>query len=194
MKALSVYFFLLVFLLPATSIGQKFIFKEIRTDTVRKYLNKILIVGIGSVETRHFSETLSSMLIKKFKLMNIESEFHYLGKDPKKANEEVKTLLTMNFDAVMVFAPSDSSFFSLQYITSNSRTTTNTWGDINIQITTRSLSYSQYFYLQLYELANPNNLVWEASLDVAFDPTEQNIYSRITQKIISSLKTKSILK
>ena len=115
MKLLTFRLILLMFLLPCLCFGQKFIFKDSIMNKEKKEFKKILMVGFGSVETRQFLESLSSKLTSEFKSFKIESEFDYLGKDPKGDTEEIKNLLSKGFNAIIIFSPEDSANLFLYY-------------------------------------------------------------------------------
>ena len=188
MKTFLLVSFLLISIIPKSCFGQNFTFEEIKADSIKSSITKVLIVGMGSIETRQFFESLSAKITEKFKIKNINSEGRFLGRDPKEANDEIKKLLTQNFDAIFVISPKDSALFLIDNYNSESG------GEINITTNIRSVLYSQSFFLLLYELSDNKNLIWKALLTVGLNPAKKGVYSNITKKIFSSLKEHAVIK
>ncbi len=193
MKSQIIYLSFLFVLSPFICISQKFTFVETKTNQTIKNYKKVLLAGIGSVETRLFLETLSEKLIKEFESRKVESNFFYLGDDPKEANEQVKTLLNNQYDAIIIFAPLDSAFFSVLNYKSGTQSYTPGIGTIITSRTSRKIIYAQDLYVNLIEIVPQKSLIWSVNLSLDFDPTKRRIYSQITKSFTKSLRNNKIL-
>ena len=183
MKHFILYLFFILLIIPQLSNAQKFTFKEIKHNTVKKDFKKVLILGFGAIETRLFLENLSAKIIDRLKTENIEAEYQYLGKKTERTDEEIKNRLHNQFDAFIVFSPLDTSLFSLKYRTISPAVFVPGVGTVNATNASRTISYTQNFDIQLYEPGNGLVATWEAALKIDCDFSKQQIYSTIVKTI-----------
>ena len=206
MRKFALYLILQVLFSPFRSVGQDYIFKETKNDTVQKDFKKVLIVGIGLIETRMFLDNLTTTVIKAFMSSKIEAEYHYLGKSVSEANIEIKQLLNQNFNAVIVFSPIDSLHdYKLSFGNSydiydpNYPAPQNQFNNYKLGVALsrtpiRAISYKDNFNIQLFDIQNQKKLIWSATLKVGFNLLKKSIYTEVSELIISSLKTNKVLK
>ena len=207
MKHLFPYLVLFAFLIPKEGAGQYVTFKETITDTTSKHFKKVLLVGIGPMETRVFLDNLTAKLITKFASQNVQAWFLYLGKSAEQANIELKKVLDSTYDALFIFSPIDSlhyyniSFdyypndpFDLSKSSPPGQRSNSTLGTATYVTPIRTISYEDNFNIQLYNIHIQKTLIWEASLKVDFNLRKNSIYTEVSKAIISSLKTSRVLK
>ena len=206
MRKFALYLILLVLLLPFRSVGQDYIFKVTKNDTVQKDFKRVLIVGIGLIETRMFLDNLSTKVIKALMADKIEAEYYHLGKSVSEANIGIKQLLNQYFNAVLVFSPIDSlhnyelsfgpsyDFYDPPYPALPNQFNNNKLGVVIPRPPIRSIKYEDNFNIQLYDIQNQKTLIWSATLKVDFNLVKASIYKEVSELIISSLKTNKVLK
>jgi hypothetical protein len=187
---------LFISLLPLQSIGQKFSFKESKLNTTQKSYKNILIIGSGRVENRAFLDELTGNVINSVGSDSIKWEYQYLGRSTTQANRQIKELLKGNFDAVLVFSPTDSlPGYYVSYskpVYSNSPLTP-TSGYPQFSAPTRKIEFTSDFTIQIFDSQNQEISIWESNLYVNCDVSKKKVYLDISKKLISSLKANKII-
>lgn len=177
-----------------TAHAQTFQFKELKTDSVQKHYKRILLIGHGSVETRVFLESLSSKIIEELKTDSMVIEYQFLGKTTKQTPKQVENLLNSSYDAYMIFSPTDTSDFSIQSGTYYNSVNSTGFGPVNYSGRYSSINYAQNFKIESFEPGLKTSPTWAAKLYVDGDFSKKRMYSRISKKIIASLKESKLLK
>ena len=187
---------LFISLLPLQSIGQKFSFKESKFNTTQKGYKNILIIGSGRVENRAFLDELTGKIINSVESDSIKWQYQYLGRSTTQANSQIKELLKENFDAVLVFSPTDSlPSYYVSYskpVYSNSPLTP-TSGYPQFSTPRRKIEFTSDFTIQIFDSQNQEISIWEANLYVNCDVSKKKVYLDISRKLISSFKANKII-
>ena len=194
MKHIILYIIFLILISPFSSFGQDYVFKETKTNTVKRNYKAILIIGYGSIEARLFLEALSSKIIDNFKLDSIKTAYKYLGKATVQTDKEIKNMADSQYDAIIIFLPKDTAVASMGNYAHTSSAYFPIIGNANYSTTSRIVSYTQNFDIQLYEPSDKSTSVWSALLKIVnADFSKQKFYSRILKTLLTSFKTSKII-
>jgi len=193
MKKFLSLLILMLFAFFYSAKSQNYTFTEIKIDSIKREFKKILIVSFGSVEVRLFCENLSEQLIKTLMSDSIKAEFKYLGKDAVEGNKKFKAFVIQNYDAIVTLIPKDSSLFRIDNTTRARQSSNNVTGPLQLTTRSRDVTYSQTFVIHLLEPADQKNMLWSASLSVAFDPGKMKIYKDIAKIILSSFRKSKLI-
>jgi len=199
MIRILILYLVIIFISNSSTFAQEkiFTFTETKTDTINKKFKSILLIGIGSTPTRIFLDKLKDVLIKKLNSEKIKSDYYYLGRDDDTLSKPFDTLLTRNYDAILVFSPKDSSIFKTISKNKGNLSLLNLLGLYTVgQIRSKSLSisYQQSFNLSLYLQENKSESIWDANLDVNFGMGGLSNYQNISNKIYWRLKAHKYVK
>ena len=197
------HFFLLLaffsYIFCSEVFAQKYSFMETRSDTILKDYKSILIAGSGTIENRIFLNLLTEKIISKLKSNKVVNQFEYLGHNTGEVKENLNNFFSQSFDGILIFTPVDSlpninhknASFNLPIILPS------TIGQSSFQtvsVRTSKKSMETYFIIQLFNNQNQSHSIWDATLSVKSDISKMNLYSNISDEIISSLKKRSIIK
>jgi hypothetical protein len=185
--------FLIIFFSCAET--EKITFVEYKKNEGKKDLKKIMIIGAGSTDTRFFLDMLANKLTKDFKKIKIKTEYNYIGKINKNSSINIKPILNKGYDAFIIFNPKDTSKIKIDTYQNNNSVYLPSLSDnrINYQTNTRTILYKQAFEISMYISNDAINSLWEASLRVTIDYTNDKNYARISKKILTNLKENNLI-
>lgn len=150
-----------------------------------KVVKNVLIIGIGSSTSRIFMDDLSQRIISRFKKLNIQSSYSYLGNNYADAIDEMSNLQkNFAYDAYLIFSPKDSS--NIAFI--NDKPAIPLSPGMPIHIQHHYLVYHQKFEITLLPKNFNLRSYWSALLTVNCDLRSNAIHSSLSKKICSQFK------
>ncbi len=158
-------------------------FKELSKQTQDTRINKILIVGSGGIGTRFFLDNISEELKRKFKDVNVETGYEFLGYKQDFTKRLNSLVSTGGFEAVLQFTPLNDAenpivIDKYENISSGPAYT----------IQKKSVRFTQDFVISLFTKNNSAHLLWKASLNTNFDSRQDKFYTRIANDILNHLQ------
>jgi hypothetical protein len=183
-----------IFLFSCAELG-KITFVEYKKNEEKKDLKKIMMIGAGSTDTRFFLDMLTTKLTNGFKKNNIIAEYTYIGKINRDSSINIKSTINDKYDAFIFFNPNDTSKINIDTYQNNNTVYLPSLGNstINYQTNSRTILYKQAFEVSMYIPKNGLNSIWEASLRITIDFTNQKNYETISKKILQSFKQNKII-
>ncbi len=190
------------FIIPLVSIlffscteTGKITFVEYKKNEEKKELKKIMIIGAGSTDTRFFLDMLINKLTEDFKKKKIKTEYNYIGKINKDSSINIKSILNEGYDAFIFFNPKDTSKINIDEYQNNNSIYLPSLSNsrINYQTNSRTILYKQSFEVALYVPKEGLNSIWEASLRITIDFTNQKSYEIISKKLLTSFKQNKLI-
>ncbi len=195
MKKWFCIYFILFSVSGFSQIDRDVYFQEILTDSVKRQVDKILIIGIGATNTRIFLDKLTDKMVKQFKKNKVDVDYLYLGRGVPEARVAFKKLPVNNYPAILLFLPKDSAFFFLDEVVEYYPGPSFGVGGGNVQRGVRpALIYEQAFDIQLFTGEETRQLVWAAEMEIAGELTRRTIYPRISEEIIRQFKRYGYIK
>lgn len=159
-------------------------FEETTKLTQATPIKKILIVGSGGINSHFFLDNISEELKRKFKDVNVETGYEFLGYKKDFTNQLNKLVSTREFDAVLQFTPLND--FEKHPIVLHGH------GGIlpnpNYNIRTTSMRFKQDFMVTLFKTNNSTHPIWKASLNTNLDSRQNIFYTRIAIDILKHLQ------
>lgn len=183
LKLLAV--FLLVSFNSFSQTKTRVILEESKKDTITQKLDSILLIGVGSSTTRIFLDDLSKTISKGFGKDSIACHYYFLGKTTAEAKPAFDTINKQGYKAILFLLPSGTSFYEVQGGLYSSSSTRNFPG---ITIPFSSIDYKQDFSFALYLPLEHMKKVWEASAQVACDPSKNTIATKLGTKLLLLFK------
>ncbi len=173
----------------------KITFVEYKKNEEKKVLKKIMIIGAGSTDTRFFLDMLTNKLTEDFKKKKIKTVYNYIGKLNKESSIKIKPILNEGYDAFIFFNPKDTSKININEYQNNNSIYLPSLSNsrINYQTNSRTILYKQSFELAMYIPKEGLNSIWEASLRITIDFTNQKNYEIISKKLLSSFKQNKLI-
>lgn len=191
MKKKIIVSLLSILLYSCAEIGE-ITFVENKTNTNKKELKKIMLIGAGSTDTRFFLDMLNLELNKGFKKREIKTDYFYTGKISEDSSINVTSLLNKPYDAFIVFKPIDKSKVYFNSSHHENDINVDALGPNPIRISyndkKNSILFKQVFEIAIYIPKDGLNKIWEATLKLTIDFTRQKNYVEIAKKILNSLQ------
>ena len=169
-------------------------FRETKADTLDIKLDSILLLGIGSSLERIFLDELSNKLIKDFSSKKIVATYSYIGKTLPDANKNYKEVNKDGYKAVLLFRPTDTSWFDIERKTAGFFIVPTTTGLLNIYASRNRTTYQQTFSLQLFKIDKKLTEIWSASVDIDCEPDEKKGSKKVGNKILARFKSNKYIK
>ncbi len=168
---------------------------SIKKNEEKKVLKKIMIIGAGSTDTRFFLDMLTNKLTEDFKKKKIKTEYNYIGKINKDSSINIKSILNEGYDAFIFFNPKDTSKINIDEYQNNNSIYLPSLSNsrINYQTNSRTILYKQSFEVAMFIPKNGLNSIWEASLRITIDFTNQKSYEIISKKLLTSFKLNKLI-
>ncbi len=194
MKRLLLTLCILILFFSCTQT-EKITFTEYKKNESNTELKKIMIIGAGSTDTRFFLDMLTTKLINHLQKKKIKTEYNYIGKINKDSSINIKAILNEGYDAFIIFSPKDTSKIKIDAYQNNNNVFLPTKNNdrINYQTNTRMIMYNQAFELSMYVSNDVINSLWEASLRVTIDYTNDKNYTKISKIILTNLRENRLI-
>lgn len=189
---LKIIILLIVFYSTATA-QYDISFKENFIDSTEVKLDSILLIGAGSSPTRIFLDNMSKRIINSFTKAKIHSQYEYLGKNSLEAKSNYEKSPYKNYKAILLLL-SDSSSFEVHNHVTLGIGVTNAATLYPYPTRNKYLLNDQTFNCQLFIKKEKMTLIWNGVLHVSCNPSDQGDAAKASAKIISSLKSKKLIK
>ena len=164
-------------------------FRETKADTLDIKLDSILIVGIGSSLERIFLDDLSNKLIKDFSSKKIVATYSYIGKTMPDANKNYKEVNKDGYKAVLLFRPTDTSWFDIEHKSAGLGGIPTPIGFLSTSFSRNRTTYQQTFSLQLFKIDKKLTEIWCASVDIDCEPDQKKGSKKVGNKIVARFKS-----
>lgn len=169
-------------------------FRDTKADTLQKQIQTLIILGVGSTATQFFLDNLEEKMIKAFKGEHVDVEYRYLGKTVAEARQDTSLNYAHNFEAVLLFIPSDTSYFDIYDHYGYIPVPIPPYGSIGGRtVVSTNVNYEQEFEVRLYTKEPQHKLIWSALLKVD-GLMSKKIYSSIAKSFISRFKKHKYIK
>jgi hypothetical protein len=164
------------------SANNSYEFEEVSKLTQTTRVNKILIVGSGGIGTHFFMDNISEELTRKFKDVNVETGYEFLGYKKDFTSQLNKLISAGGFDAVLQFKPlndAEKNPIVIDKLESLSPA---------YRIQKMSVRFTQDFTITLFAKNTSAHSLWEASLNTNFDSRQNKFYTRMANDILIHLQ------
>jgi len=194
MRSIFTILVLLPFFAPCQTAVQKCKLIETKTNQTERKISGILIFGNGTLETRAFLDIMTEKMSTQLKSKDIKCEFDYVGKTKIQIDSNLKQKISADFGLIMLFEPLDS----LQYELSNSNYSGTAGGNYGVpvipySVNSRSITYVQKFKIQLFDVNDLGNSIWESTLELDINMGKKRTYAYIADVLLKSLKNNKFI-
>jgi len=166
-----------------------FYYQETKNELSKNNFSKVLIIGTGTSGTNLFLETLSEDLNKRLKQKQIETFYFHLGNNRTEANKIFKEIVRKNnYDAVLQFAQIDDTHNPIIISSGSGSMPTSNGGMIVYDYKYRTVRFRQKFLMKYFDFADLSHSIIDVNLDISMDFLNPRDYSRLSEKIVRSLK------
>jgi len=153
-------------------------------------MKQLVILGMGKSPTRFFLDNISNRLITDLTKKGITVTYYFLGNDVEKAQAQFDTIMAVkNYDAVMSFFYTD--YAEVRTITDHSYMFMPNTASLAM-IKVKHLRFNQGFNIQLFKADDITTAYWSSALNIDYDFRDPILYTRISKKILTSLKKNNI--
>lgn len=159
--------------------------KETEVSKSDVKISSVLIAGAGSTASRLFLENLSTELIKHFAQYQIQCDFTYVGKIPRRSYLNLNKVLSSKYNGYLVLNPMDTSYADTHK--SVAVVGTPLPGGYGATGSVIGNQYKEDYYAELYINGNSLNKVWQGELKVDFDFATPTRYQKIAKQIFDKL-------